>query len=164
MAIDLNGIKTQLKSILDTANTTTATYDLSEGMDKRVQKVLKVNPLKIPIQPSFFPYITCYTDNKEIELDTIAKNQLTGRRQADISLQVIGAVWDSIISDPLLDDADEECERLMENIEEIIRRDFTLNDTVKWSKPESISFHSLPLDEQTSMRVGALTLNCKVFY
>ena len=164
MAIDLNGIKTQLKSILDTANTTTATYDLSTGMDKRVQKVLKVNPLKIPIQPSFFPYVTCYTDNKDIELDTIAKNQLTGRRQADISLQVIGAVWDSIISDPLLDDADEECERLMENIEEIIRRDFTLNDTVKWTKPESTSFHSLPLDEQTSMRVGALTLNCKVFY
>lgn len=164
MAVDLNSIKTQMKSIFLSANTTTADYNLSSGMDKTVQKILKVNPLKIPIQPSFFPYVTIYTDSKSPELETIAKNQQIGTRSAELNLTIIGAVWDSIISDVTADDADEEIERLMENVEEVIRRNHTINSTVKWTKPTSISYHSLPLDEQASMRVGAMNLMCKVFY
>lgn len=164
MAIDLNNIKTQFKSICDTANTTTAIYDLSTGMDQRVSKVLRINPLKIPVQRSFYPYVTIYTDNKDIELLTIAKNQLTAKRRGEISYNVVGAVWEQKVSDITADDADEEIEKLMENIEEVVRRDFKLNDSVKWTKPESASYHTLLLDEQTHMRVGLFSLTAKIEY
>lgn len=164
MAIDINNIKTQFKSIFDSANTTTADYDLSTGMNNRVQKVLKLNPLKIPIQPSFFPYVTIYPDTKDIELVTIAKNQQIGKRMAELSFNVIGAVWEQLISDITADDADDEIENLMENVEEVLRRNFKLNDSVKWTIPESTSYHALPLDEETHMRVGLLTLNAKIEY
>ena len=164
MAVDLNNIKTQFKSIMDSANTTTADYDLSTGLGERVQKVLKVNPLKIPIQTSFFPYVTIYPDSKEIELTSIAKNQQTGKRWGEISFNVVGAVWDQLISDLTADDADEEIETLMENVEEVLRRNFKLNDAVKWTLPESTAYHTLPLDERTHMRVGLFSIVAKLEY
>lgn len=164
MAVDLNGIKTQFKSIMDSANTTTADYDLSEGMNSRVNRILKVNPLKIPIQPSFFPYVTIYANSKPIELETMAGNLKNAVRSSEISFNVVGAVWEDITTDINEDEADEEIERLMENVEEVVRRNFKLNDTVKWANPESVDYHSLPLDEETHMRIGAMNLTCKIFY
>jgi hypothetical protein len=63
--VDLNGIKTQIKVLLDSENTTGASIiDLSSGLanSKRVQKILKVNPEMIVPQASFFPLVTCYIE------------------------------------------------------------------------------------------------------
>lgn len=164
MAVDVNAIKTNIKSILDTANTTGAAFDLSTGLNTRVQRVLKVNPLKIPIQPSLFPYVTCYISNKDIEQVTIAKDMKTGKRMADIRVNLIGAVWEQLTTNINEDEADEQIEVLMENVEEVLRRSFTLNNSVRWSTPRAVSYHALKLDEETHMRVGLLELMTKVEY
>jgi hypothetical protein len=162
VAIDLSDIKTQTKSILDTANTTTADYYLSVGMTNKVARIMKVNPLKIPTQPSFFPYLTIYTDNKGIKLSTIAKNQLAGRREAEISFNLVGAIWESTIKNVDEDDADEEIEKLMENAEEIIRRNFKLNNTVTWTNPVRTSYDAIALGEETIMRAGLFEFVAKI--
>lgn len=164
MAIDLLAIKTQFKSILDTANTTTAAFDLSSGMATRVQKVLTLNPSLISPQASFVPWVTITTDRKSVEQTTIAKDQITGKRRSDIRFSVVGAVWEQILTDITADPADNNIEKLMENVEEVIRRNFKLNNTVSWSKCDEVSYHALPIAEQTHMRVGVLTLTCRVDY
>lgn len=164
MTLNIGTIKTQFKSILDTANTTTAAYDLSSGMTKRVQKVLKVNPSLISPQASFIPWVTISTDRKSVEHSTIAKDQLTGKRTGLVSFSVVGCVWEDIFSTVDVDPADENIEKLMENIEEVLRRNYRLNNSVDWTKTEEVSYHSLPIDEQTHMRVGVLNLTCRVQY
>ena len=63
--VDLNGIKSTLKTLFDTANTTTASpVDLSNNMTQRVKRVLTVNPEQIPPQASFFPFVTSYITSK----------------------------------------------------------------------------------------------------
>jgi hypothetical protein len=164
MAVNLSGIKTQFKAVLDTANTTTAAFDLSTGLNTRVQKVLKVNPARIEPQASFFPWVTIFVDKKDIEFATIAKDQVTAKRTGDIAFSVVGAVWETNFSEATEDEADENIEVLMENVEEVVRRNFKLNNTVDWSKCEDVTYHSLPLDEGVHMRVGVMTLRCRVQY
>lgn len=164
MAVDLSNIKTQFKSILDAANTTTAAYYLSTGLNTKVQKVLKVNPSKITPQASFFPWVTIFADRKDIELTTIAKDQITGKRAGQISFNVVGAVWEPNFSEPTEDEADENIEILMENVEELVRRNFKLNNSVSWSRPDNVSYHSLAIDENEVMRVGVMELVCRVDY
>lgn len=164
MAIDVNNIKTQFKSILDTANTTTADYDLSTGMTNRVQKVLKVNPSRIPIQPSFFPYVTIFPTDKPITLQTIAKDQITARRSTNFSFTVVGAVWEMLVASDVTDEADEQIEKLMENVEEILRRNYKLNNAVLWTKPLNTSYHTLRVDEETIMRAGAFNFESRIDY
>ena len=161
--IDIDNIKTQFKSILDTANTTTADFDLSNGLDKRVKKVLRVNPLKIPIQSSYYPYVTIYADRKNIELLDIAVNQQTANRFTEFTFNVIGGVFEALTASNIADDADDEIEKLMENVEELIRRNFKLNNTVLWTKPLFTRYHTFP-DEEALLRVGEMSLMCKIKY
>lgn len=164
MAIDIGNIKTQFKSIMDSFNATSAAYDLSTGLTTRVQKVFKVNPIKIPIQATLFPYVTIYPTDKEIDASQIARDQLTAKRIADVGLNIVGAVWEpnniTVDSDP----ADDQIEKLMENVEEVLRRNFKLNGAVEWTRPEKVSYHTYPIDEQTHMRVGLLEIVAKITY
>lgn len=165
MAIDINNLKTQIKSILDTANSASATYDLSTGLSTRVKKVFKINPLLLPIQNTLFPYVSIYTTGKDVEHATIAKNQLSAKRKATINFELVGAVWISQVTDITVDPADEEIEKLMENIEEVIRRSDTLNSTVDWTTVDDITYHSVPIvSEQAHLRAGALSLSATLFY
>lgn len=164
MSIDIAAIKTNFKTILDTANTTTAAHDLSSGMSQRVKRVLKVNPSLISPQASFYPWVTISADRKAVEHTTIAKDQLVGKRAGEISFNVVGAVWEQICTSVDQDPADENVEKLMENIEEIIRRNYKLGNTVNWTRTQDVAYHSLPRSEQTHLRVGVLTLVCRVDY
>ena len=90
--VDIDGIKTQIKSILDTANTTTASpIDLSAGLRRRVQKVLKIHPLKIYTEPVLFPWVSMYIESKEIEQITMGHrgSQSTALRQAELIVNMM---------------------------------------------------------------------------
>lgn len=164
MALDLNGIKTQIQSLLDAANTTTASTDLSSGMETRVQQVLTLNPARIPVQATWYPFVTCYIDSKSMEDTTIARDQASGKRKAQVDVKIVGAVWNSTVTNANKDDADDDCESLMENIEQILRASPTLNDAVKWSFPTEVTYHNMALEEQTSIRAGILNLKATAFY
>lgn len=163
--IDLNGLKTAIKSILDTANTTTGSpIDLSQNLNDRVQQVLKVHPGRISIQASFYPYITMFIDDKAIELASIARNQVSAKRLAELEINIVGAVSENIITSVNADDADEEIEALMENIEEVLRSNDTVNSTVKWAKPTRVNYHGAAFDEESIIRAATMTFNATVEY
>lgn len=164
MSVNLNGIKTQLKTILDAANTTTASTDLSGSMVNRVSQVLKVNPERLPIQASFYPCVTIFIDQKDIDSATIGYTQLAGKRKGTVSVKIIGAVWNTNFSSVNEDPADEDCEHLMENIEEILRSNHNINSLVTWQVPSGVTYHSGSFDEESNLRAGILTVNGTVFY
>ncbi len=164
MSVNLNGIKTQIKTIFDAANTTTAATDLSGSMVNRVNRVMKVNPGRLPVQASFYPLVTVFVDEKNIESATIAKTQVAGKRKAVVKVKIVGAVWNSNLSSVDEDPADEDCERLMENIEQILRSYPDINSLVTWQVPDSVTYHDGSFDEDSHLRAGVLTLNGTVFY
>jgi hypothetical protein len=164
MTVNISNIKTQFKTIMDAWNSTGATYDLSAGLTQRVRKVLKVNPLKIPVQASNFPYVTIYIADKDIAQDGIARDQLTARRMGEIGLNIVGGVFETNSLTPETDPADEQIEILMENVEEVLRRNFELNGAVQWTKPVKVSYHTYPVNQQTHLRVGLFEVIAKVNY
>lgn len=164
MSVDLNDLKEQIQTIFQNANTTTASRDLSNGLETRVQRILKINPSRIPIQATFYPFVTIYIDSKSIELVDFAITQAQAKRKCKIDVKVIGAVWNSSITDEEIDPADEDCEDLMENIEEILRNNPTLGGVATWSFPTDVTYHNANLDEGTHIRAGVMNLQASVFY
>ncbi len=163
--IDLNAIKLSIKNSLDAENTTASSViDLSAGMASRVQQVMQVNLARIPMQPSFFPAVTIYFDNKDINTEDIATTQRIGRRRAEINMKIAGVVFLNAVSDDLLDDADNEVENLMENIEEIVRNDPELSGNVKWTSASRTNYHNVALSEDSMMRIGILDIQAVTFY
>lgn len=166
--VPLTTIKSSLQTALETANTTTGSpIDLSDSLTTRVQKILQINVEKIPVQPSFFPCITMFYDSKQITLQDIAANQLNGKRRADIDLKIVGIVWIDNMNATNFeykDLADNECEQLMENIEQVLRNDPSIGGNVTWSKSTDITFHNFPVSEDSHMRAGILTHKLTVMY
>lgn len=165
----LTAIKTSVQSILDTANTTTGSpIDLSLDLVTRVQQVYQVNPERIRLaQPSKLPYITMFYDSKNVELQDIAGNMLMGRRRADIDLTIVGFVWIDNMNTANFqykDLADNECETLMENVEQVLRSDPTLGGNALWSKTVAVTYHNFPVSEDAHMRAGVMTHRITVMY
>lgn len=163
-AIDLNNLKEQVQTLLQAANTTTASTDLSNGLETRVQRVLKVNPLRIPVQANWYPFVTCFIESKEIDLIQFAVNQLNTQRKSRVEMKVVGAVWNSSITDEEVDPADEDCEDLMENIEMILRANPTVAGVANWSTPTGVTYHNVSLDEGVHIRYGVMTFEATIFH
>jgi len=162
--INLNNLKEQIQTILQNANTTTASTDLSNGLETRVQRVLKINPSRIPVQATWYPFVTTYISKKDIELTQFGVNQIGPQRKSTVDVKVIGAVWNSSITDEEVDPADEDIEDLMENIEQIMRANPTIEAVATWSYPTEVTYHNVTLDEGTHIRYGIMTLMVTVFH
>lgn len=160
--VDYALIKTNLRSLFNDANTTTASYDLSTGMDKRVVKILSVHPLRIPVQVSYYPYVSVFIESKSIKQATIARTQSNAKRDCVVTLKIAGGYWNAKISDKTQDAADNGCELLMENIEEVLRSDPTLNNACLWQIPNMVTFHNQSMDEESSLRIGILSVDLKL--
>ena len=161
--IDISAIKTSIKSILDTANTTTAAVDLSGGLSTRVRSVQKIHPLRIAQQPSLIPCVTITTDSKTVKPLTIG-NQSVGLREAIMGFDIIGITYEPFITNNYEDQGSENCERLMENIEEILRNNVTIQSNVAWHFPTNVQYDEIRLDEQSHLRAGIMRIECKIHY
>lgn len=165
--INIDTIKTNLKSILDLANTTTGSpIDLSAGLGTRVQRVLKIHPGRIAIQPSQYPYISMYVPRIDIEQITVGNrgSQATALRQGLVTVDVVGCCYEPFFTDLNEDQGQENVERLMQNIEEVLRSNHNLNYTsTAWVKPISHEFVDT-LSEEAHLRAGIMTLQFKVHY
>lgn len=157
-------IKENLRYFFNDANTTTANFDLSSGLDsgKRVKKIMSKHPGKLPMQASEYPYVSMFVDSKDIELKDMAGDQKRAKRHHMIRLKIVGGVWNNKMSNKKIDSADDECERLMENIEEIIRRQPTLDGACLWHTPSGVTYHNKGMEEEAHLRIGILSLDIMV--
>lgn len=162
---DLNGIKDRIKAVFDAANTTTASpIDLSSDLVKRVQRVMTIHPEMIPVQASFYPFVTCYISDKQWNSEDIAGDQLNSKRRATVSIEVVGAVYNQNMISVDKDPADKDINYLMENVELALRSDPKFNGLVSWQKPQAIRYYTSKLDTQTHIRAGILSIQASVFY
>jgi hypothetical protein len=166
---DLPGIKTAIQTILEDANTTTGSpIDLSDSLTSRVKKVLQINPQTMSQpQPSFFPCITMFYDAKDIQQQDIAASQLNGRMRGEIDIKIVGFVWIDNINTANFqykDLADNECEQLMENIEQVLRSDPTLGGKAISARAVNVTYHTYPAAEDAHMRAGILTYKIRTQY
>lgn len=166
--LDINNIKEQLQVILSNANTTTSTpVDLSANLvGDRIQTIAKYNPDKLPTQSTLYPLVTIWLDEKSIDSATIARNQRTGKRKAELDFKVTGLVFNPNISVEDEDPADEDINYLMENIELTLRAFPKLGGNgVVTSKPEGVTYYRDFLDtEQVHVRAGVLDLKVTAYY
>lgn len=166
--INIDTIKTNIKSILDAANTTTGSpIDLSSGLATRVSRVLKIHPGRIQIQPSHFPYVTMYISKIDIEQITMGQrgSQASALRQGVVTLDIVGCCYEPFFTDINEDQGEENVERLMQNIEEILRSNPQLSYTsTAWLKPRYHEFADTVYSEEAHLRAGILTYEFKVHY
>ena len=165
MSIDLDSILDEFKQAFENANHHGASPRyLSLNMTQPVKTVLKLNPEIHQIQPSLIPAITIWISDKTIDLDGIGRDQLNVERRAKINFTVAGIVWNSNMTDFKEDPADLDSFRLMENIEEILRGDPTLDGTVLWQFPTDVGYYPVSFSEETHYRVGMMTVETTVRY
>lgn len=163
--VALNTIKDNLKTLFNNANTTTASpIDLSSNLTRRVQKVLSVHPEFIPIQASHYPCVTCYIADKSLPSDDIAKDQLNAKRRADISIDIVGAVFNQNVLDVTKDPADEDINYLMENVELVLRSDPNLSNAVLYQRPTACQYYSTIIGSTVHLRIGILKVQASLFY
>ncbi len=166
MAIDLSGLKTDIRTILNTANDTMASYDLSTGLARRIQSVNKYNPEKIQPTANNLPAVFIWTAAKRVNLETINQTLALAKRKAEILFSIAGIVWIPYTSTVTEDPADTDCEKLMENIEEVLRANDTLGGKAKWHLTSDVTYHSTstPNDEEAHLRIGLMALRATVYY
>lgn len=166
MSLNLVNIKEQIQTLLEAANTTTASpVDLSANLTRRIQSIKKLNPDKIPSQITQWPLVTVYTSAKDVFHATISVNQKTGKRKGEVEIKVMGLVYNDNSNHKDTDPADDDIEYLMENIEETLRASYTLNGAVVTSMPERVEFFpGFQEEEKTHVRAGILTLKATAFY
>lgn len=164
MSIDLNNIQTQIKLILDTANTTTATNNLSDSMSDKVRNVFKLNPMKLPIQASQYPFVSVSIDGKSIEQINLGIGSANVQREASVDVNIIGGVYEDNFGAITEDPATTEIQLLMENIEEILRNNVTVNNTASWSGPNDVRYDTLQLEEGAHVRASLMVFRMKIFY
>ena len=163
--IDLNNLKEQVQTVLQAQNTTTASIlNLSNNLTTQITKVFKKHPRHLVGQASEFPCVTVFLDGKDMDNTSIAPNQRTqGRRRADIRVNIAGLMWDNNFVSNDDDEAEDDIEALMENIEEILRNDYTLGGTVDWIKPESVEYFTM-YGNDSNLLTGVLAMRASKFY
>lgn len=161
--VDLPGILDDLKSTFDSANTTTAARYLSENVTSKVNYIGTVHPIQIPLQSTFYPFVTCYVSKKTPANATIGSTQLQAKRKAEIFIDVVGAIQNTIAIDFTKDKSSRDCMYLMENLELILRSLPTVNGKINWQSVSDVNYYDSPLNEGY-IRVGIITLKGIVFY
>lgn len=165
--VNLTGIKEAIRAHLETCNATTTAQPvyLSNGMTKPIAKVYKVHPDYITIQNSHLNCVTCYITGKTIVRDDIAGSQLNSKRRATIDIDVIGMVFNQNIALVTEDPADEDINKLMENIELAMRAATATNITglINFQVPSGITYYT-QMNAQTHLRAGILSLKATVHY
>lgn len=164
--IDLNNLKEQVQTLLHDNNTTTSSVrDLSEGLAtaKRITKVFKKHPRHLIGQASEFPCVTVFIDGKDIDNTTISMNQRSAKRRADVQVRVAALMYDNNFQSNDDDEAEDDLESVMENLEEILRSNTTLNGAAQWIIPEDVDFFTLYKDN-SSLLTGVFSFKAVVHY
>ena len=164
MALNITTIKTAFKTLFDGANSAGASYDLSAGLSERVRTVSTKSPNNYMFGADMIPAVAIWTESKKVEMQGISKDQLLAKRKAAMSFNVAGIVWNSDFSVVTGDSSDDEIEKLMENIEEVLRSDPTLSKNVLWQHPSDVTYHNLSMSEQMHYKIGIMTVECVQYY
>ena len=165
MSLNIVGIKAAFKTVLDAANTTTASVDLSLSLScGRINTIATKSPNSDMFGSDVLPAIAIFTDRKEVTMQDIVRDPRLAKRKATVDFSVAGIIWNSDYSTIEGNSADDDIEKLMENIEDVLRDNPTLNGTVLSQHPTDVTYHNLSLSEEQHYKVGIATFQCVKYY
>lgn len=164
MALNIVGIKDAFKTVLDAANSSGAAYDLSMSLTSRVANVLTRSMNSEMFNADVLPCVTIYTDKKVVTNAGMCNTQLLAKRQAAVSFQIAAVLENHNYSTIDKDAANDDIEKLMENIEEVLRRNDTLNGTVLRQSVTNVTYHDWGRSEQEHYRIGIMDVDVIQFY
>lgn len=149
--MNLKTVRSAIISILESANTTTATVDLSSGLQTRVQQVIAGSP-KRPIGLDSYPLIFVSLAGKSEEqpfLGDSARRDIT----ANWNIYCLTCLADSATA------AENESITLSDNVESVLRNYIDLSGTVDYSNLEDTEYS---LEDEDSVyvhtaRIGMMT-------
>lgn len=166
--LNLNNILEQIQTIFESANTTTASpVDISNGLSThsgRVRQIYKTHPTRIRPEVNIMPFVTAYVSSKSTDDQTFARDKLSIKRKADVTIEVVGSVWNTTFQTADTDPADADIHILMENLELCLRGNDTLNGAVSSHVPTGVEYYDENLDEEVHLRFGILTLRATAYY
>lgn len=168
---DVDGIQDFLKSTFiannaaDQMATPAPDYYLSTGMTKPVKQFFTVRPENIKPQANVMPCISVHYEGKIPVSSGIAINQKIAKRRCEASFVITAMIWNQNFSANIQDDpADRDMQKLMENIEELLRSHPTLGGRCLWQIPGQVSIHDANMSEKTHFSVAFMELKVTAFY
>lgn len=162
--IDITGIKSEIKNIFTAFNTTTALHYLSQSLTTKVNSIMTRSPNTLMFNSDVLPAIAIFPSDKSVQLQDICKNQIVGKRKGIVNFEIAAFLWNSDHTSYDVDNSDNDIEKLMENIEEVLRHNPDLNGYVTYQHPTNVTYHDLKLSEEENYKVGMLTLQCVKMY
>ena len=141
--MNINSLTSSFKSFFEQQNTTTADYDLSTNLTKRVRSIfkgVKGNHEKLPVNVESLPAVFVQADTTSFEPNQIGK---TSRRDAKINFSIVGVTHQGMgVGDQGQgrETADMEALQLANNIEQIIHDNLKMSNTVQWLIVDNSSY------------------------
>jgi hypothetical protein len=164
--INVGSLKDAIKTALDANNIAVGApvADLSANMTKRVLKVATIDPRDIKLNATQMPAVCIYAQSKTPRNTSIGPNQLQTKKEAFVLLTLAGLVWNQNFQADIYDDPSaRDVERLMENIEEILRGNMQISGCT-WQISGDITYHNANFDEQTHFKIAFMDVQFKYFY
>lgn len=124
--VSIATIKSNIKAYL-TANNTTTSGGLSEGLNSKVTKISGSNADKQPVMLYEYPIVFVEAKTKDNEFDVIGN---TSKRDAEIEIDIVPVVDFGITQENAREESDDELITLTENIESLINNNINLSNTV----------------------------------
>jgi hypothetical protein len=144
MSLDLVGQLTSLENLLKKNNTNTSTYDISDGLQHRVQMFRKGSEnlhSRIPVPNNLYHIIFCELPNQS---EAFAQLGNSANRNVTLNFNIIPVVNYSQGAKTEVGENQEindlETIRLAQNIQALIRANITLSQTVQDSNISDVSY------------------------
>lgn len=119
--VDYVNVRDTLITLLQSVNTTTASYDLSNDLSPRISTISKLDYNYEPAMINEYPIVAVRLDSKTEEHDSIA----TSKTDRMINLRVnIFCVWDEMNKN----NAEDNLWKMVKNIEANLRDNISLNN------------------------------------
>lgn len=155
MAFGYTDKLTALYNVINNANTTTASVDLSSGLDSRVKRIAMADPGVVNLRNYEFPAVFVTISNKTEEFEGIGgTGSARELKSAEVNFQVVGMYKKygaTTTNDALLNDV----YKLADNIESVIREEYTASGTASWIGVESTDFIG-PFEGEGTLVKGVL--------
>jgi predicted transposase YbfD/YdcC len=164
MAFDYSSKLTALYNVLFNANTTTASVDLSSGLDSRVKIVSKADVATVNLRSYEFPAVFIKIENKSEDFEGIGgTGSARELKSADLSFQVVG-LYKKYGATTTNEDLLSDVYKLADNIESVIREEYTLSNTVSWCQPESTDFIGPFEGDGTLVKGAMISVKAKCYF
>jgi hypothetical protein len=152
---------TKIESLLNKNNTISSSYDISDSLNKRVQRFYKGTSgmhTSLPVIDELYPCVFVEMDSKEEDWSQIGNS---ARRNMEIRFNIIpvvnygmGATTDETAGREL---SNIECIQVTQNIEYLLREKITLSQTtIQWNKIENTDYSQTLNEENTYNSMGII--------